>query len=124
MRKRLVVTALATVLSSCGSATAAPHRLDPTSDLDCALTAHVFYLNATQTGAPEKPTQGLRIANQWFAARMDAHGYKLTEAENTAVSNAILSDIGAAKVELRGCLDRANQDSRFSAFVDRMGWQH
>jgi hypothetical protein len=123
MRKMLAVTALATVLSSCGSANATPHRLDPTSDLDCALTAYVFYLNAVQTGAPEKPTRGLHIANQWFAASMAARGYKPTEAEKTAVSDAILSDISAARAELNGCLNRANQDSRFSAFVDRMGWQ-
>lgn len=119
----LALTALATALSSCGSATAAPQSLDPTSDLDCALTAYAFYLNATQTGAPEKPTQGLHIANQWFAARMQARGYKPTEAEKAAVSNAILSDMSAAKVELKACLDIANQDSGFSAFADRMGWQ-
>lgn len=123
MSKIFALTILAAVLSSCSNATAASHGLDPTGDLDCALTAHIFYLNATQTGAPEKPTQGLRIANQWFTARMDAQGYKPTEAEQTAVSRVILSDINAAKVELRGCFNRANQDSRFSAFVEHMGWQ-
>lgn len=123
MRIAMIASALATALSGCGSATAAQHSLDPASDLDCALTAGAFYLTASQTGAPEKPTRGLYITNQWFAARLDAHGYKPTESEKAAVSNAILSDISAAKVELKGCLDRANQDSRFSAFVDRMGWQ-
>lgn len=124
MRTMVVVAVLVTVLSGCGMATAAPHSLNPASDLDCALTSYSFYLNATQTGAPETATQGLRIANQWFAVRMAAKGYKPTEAEKTAVSDAILSDLGAAKVELKECLDRANQDSRFSAFADRMGWQH
>jgi hypothetical protein len=123
MRNLVAVTALSIVLSSCGTATAAPHRLDPTNDLDCALTAYVFYLNATQMGAPEKPTQGFRIANQWFEGRMDARGYKPTEAEKTAVSNAILSDINAAKAEFKGCMDIAVQDGRFSAFVDHMGWK-
>ena len=123
MRKVLAVASLAAVLSSCGSATAASRRLDPTSDLDCAITAYVFYVDATQKGAPEKPTQELRIAAEWFGGNMKARGYEPTGAQYKAVSNLVLADAQAAKAELKGCMDRATRDSRFSTFVERRGWR-
>ena len=120
MRKVFAVTAAAVLLSNCGTATAAPRALDPTNDLDCSLTAYVFYMDATKIGAPESAKKGLLITTQWFAARAKARGDKSTDAEESARFNMILSDINAAKVEMKSCMNRAVEDREFA---HRMGVQ-
>ena len=119
MRKQLgCVSALLFALSGC--APAAANALDPSSDLDCALTTYYFYEVAINSGAPEKPTAALRIFNQWFAVNLKHSGRTPTPAELQKLSDTIQSDHRRARRQLDACIKRASDDEQFTQFAQLM----
>jgi hypothetical protein len=121
MYKSLIV-ALSLVLGLAGCSPASAHALDPSKDMDCALTTYYFQRVAIHENAPEKPTVALRIFNQWFAAKLHAARIKPTQSDIESVSDAIQENPNAAREQLNACMKRAAGEDHFNQFAKGMGW--